>query len=577
MLKDSNSKGKKMKKIIYGESNFRKIKINNDYFYIDKTRFIETLENTNESFLIFLRPRRFGKSLFLSTLQYYYDEKSKDEFKAIFNDTYIGKNSTPLKNSYRILFFEFSGINVDAGVDRIYESFANKIRNSCMSYLKTYNYPIENSYELQNITIPASIIDRFLKIIQEDNIYLLIDEYDQFANAILAHSMDEFLKIVSKGGFVRSFYEVLKGATQTGTIQKMFITGVTPITLDSLSSGFNIVSNISHHKNFNAMAGFTQNEVDYSLRESIFKRCNIERNELLAKVKTWYNGYLFNSKAKNRVYNSTLLNYFISQYDYDDCTMPTKMLDVNVASDYKAIMKLFNIGDSDRNYKILEELIEKNAITGIIKDRYDLNREFTRDDFITLIYSMGFITIKNEIVGGLYEFEIPNYVIKILYFNYFIIELERRNQFRITTSIGEILTQLLLGDINPFKNQLNEVIKTLSNRDHQGFDEKYFQVISLALLSFAEFYFIDSQPEKNRKYPDILLIGRDERVPNNYLFELKWMKNKDNYNAVKRDGIKQVEEYLELDKVKSIPKLRSYLLIGSKDGVEFIKIDLLQN
>ena len=542
-----------------------------NYLYIDKTKYIKTLENLNEKYIIFLRPRRFGKSLFLSTMQYYYDEKSKDEFDGLFGDTYIGKNPTPLKSSLRILFFEFSGINIDTGVDRIYESFANKIRNSCMSYLKTYNYPIENSYELQNITIPASIIDRFFKIIQDDSIYLLIDEYDQFANAILAHSMEEFLQIVSKGGFVRSFYEVLKGATQTGTVQKMFITGVTPITLDSLSSGFNIVSNISNNEYFNEMAGFTQDEVNYSLDESIFKECDIGKDELLEKFKTWYNGYLFNSKARNRVYNSTLLNYFISQYDYKRCEMPTKMLDVNVASDYKAIMKLFNIGDSDRNYKILEELIKKDVVVGEIKDRYDLNREFSRDDFITLIYSMGFITIKKELFGGIYEFEIPNYVIKILYFNYFAVEIQKRNSLDITNSIGQILLDLALGDISPFQNQLNEVIKTLSNRDHQGFDEKYFQVISLAFLSFGEFYFIDSQPEKNRKYPDILLIGRDERVPNNYLFELKWLKGKDNYNAIKRDGTNQVKGYLELDKIKLIPKLRSYLLIGSKDGVEFIK------
>jgi hypothetical protein len=119
----SKKKGQKMKKIIYGESNFRKIKINKDYFYIDKTQYIEKLENINESFLIFLRPRRFGKSLFLSTLQYYYDENSKDEFEAMFSDTYVGKNPTPLKNSFRILFFEFSGINVDGGSEVIYEAF----------------------------------------------------------------------------------------------------------------------------------------------------------------------------------------------------------------------------------------------------------------------------------------------------------------------------------------------------------------------------------------------------------------------------------------------------------------------
>jgi len=321
------------------------------------------------------------------------------------------------------------------------------------------------------------------------------------------------------------------------------------------------------------MVGFTQKETEYSLEQTIFKRCKIEnKKELLQKVKTWYDGYLFDIEADERIYNATLLNYFISNFNYEKCTLHKKMLDVNVASDYKAIMKLFNIGDANRNYKILESLIEDNSIQGVIKDRYDLNREFTRDDFITLIYSMGFITIKDEIIGGLYDFEIPNYVIKMLYFNYFAVEIEKRNHFKLTDSISEILIQLLLGEQEPFQNQLNEVIKTLSNRDHQGFNEKHFHVITLSLLSFAEFYFIDSQPEKNRKIPDIMLIGRDEKVPNNYLFELKWKKDKDSYETIKQEGIEQVQGYLELDKVKAIPKLRSYLLIGSKDGVEFLVV-----
>jgi len=127
-------------------------------------------------------------------------------------------------------------------------------------------------------------------------------------------------------------------------------------------------------------------------------------------------------------------------------------------------------------------------------------------------------------------------------------------------------------NIDPFNQQLNEVIKTLSNRDHYGFREKHFHVITLALLSFASFYFIDSQPELDNKYPDILLIGRDEKIPNNYLFELKWMKEKDSYEAVKKEGIEQIDGYLKLDKVKSISKLRCFLLIGSKDGVEFLEV-----
>ena len=185
---------------------------------------------------------------------------------------------------------------------------------------------------------------------------------------------------------------------------------------------------------------------------------------------------------------------------------------------------------------------------------------------------MGFITIKNEITIGVYEFEIPNYVIKMLYFNYFAIELEKRNSFKLTNSIGKVLTKLLLGDIEPFQSQLNEVIQTLSNRDHYGFDEKHFQSIILAFLSFAEFYFIESQPEKNRKYPDILLVGRDEKVPNNYMFELKWLKTKDNHESVKKEAIRQIEGYLKLDSIKAIAKLRSFALIGSKDGVEFVEV-----
>jgi hypothetical protein len=351
------------------------------------------------------------------------------------------------------------------------------------------------------------------------------------------------------------------------------ITGVTPITRDSLSSGFNIVSNISNEEKFNALAGFTQDETNYSLEQTLFKKCpDIDKEELFYKIKEWYNGYLFNIEANERIYNATLVNYFLSKYDYKRCKMPKKMLDSNVASDYKAIMKLFNIGDSERNYKILEELIENNSITGVIKDRYDLNQEFSEDDFITLIYSMGFITIKKELFGEVLEFQIPNYVIKMLYFNYFAIELKNRNSLSHIINFKTVLINLAQGDSEPFKNQLNEVIKTLSNRDHYGFKEKHFHVITLSLLSFAEFYFIDSQPELDNKYPDILLIGRDEKVPNNYLFELKWAKEKDDYEKLKKEGIEQIEGYLKLDKVKSIPKLRSFLLLGSKDGVEFLKV-----
>ena len=150
--------------------------------------------------------------------------------------------------------------------------------------------------------------------------------------------------------------------------------------------------------------------------------------------------------------------------------------------------------------------------------------------------------------------------------------LKKRNSLSNITNVQNVLLSLARGDRKPFQNQLNEVIKTLSNREHYDFTEKHFQVITLSLLSFAEFYFIDSQPELNNKYPDILLIGRDEKVPKNYLFELKWLKQSDNIDKVKKEGIAQIEGYLKLDKVKAIARLRSFLLLGSKDGVEFLEL-----
>ncbi len=565
-----------MKKIIYGNSNFRKITINSDYLYIDKTGYIEKLETVSDDFVIFLRPRRFGKSLFLSTLQYYYDEKSADEFDAMFGDTYIGQNPTPLKNSFRILFFEFSGIETEGrATDAIKRSFAVNVRVSLQRYLKRYGYGLSLADRMETIDSPDDMLKSFFEIVENDTIYLLIDEYDQFANAILSYSMEDFLDIVGKGGFVRSFYEVIKGATQTGVVQKMFITGVTPITLDSLSSGFNIVKHITYNETFNAMAGFTQEEVNASLEQSIFQVCKeIDKVALEETLKAWYNGYLFNVNATERIYNATLINYFISEYDTKRCEMPIKMLDSNVASDYRAIMKLFSIGDNERNYRILEELIENGFITGIIKDRYDLSHGFSRDDFITLIYSMGLITIDRKDFGEVLEFRIPNYVIKMLYFNYFAVELKTRNGLAISLDSRQPLIDLARGNLEPFKTQLTTTIKTLSNRDHHGFTEKHFQVITLALLSFADFYFIDSQPELNNKYPDILLIGRDEKVPYNYLFELKWKKVKERYETIKKEGIKEVQDYLKLDKVNSIPRLRSFLLIGSKEGVAFVEVEV---
>ena len=565
-----------MKDIVYGNSNFKKIRTQKNYLYIDKTRFIEVLENRSEDFFIFLRPRRFGKSLFLSTLWHYYDERFSNEFESIFKGTYIYDNKTPLQGKFKVLFLSFAGIEVERGLEVTLRGFNNSVKFNLFSYLNHYGYDEKYKKELDKYDEPDALLKKFFEIVENDNIYLLIDEYDHFANALLAYDISDFLRVVGKGGFVRSFYEVLKDKTLSGTIQKMFITGVTPITLDSLSSGFNIVDNISYEKEFNEMAGFTEEEVILSINETIAKKCKIDMPNILLELKKLYNGYLFNLKAKNKIYNSTMLNYFLLKYDTDDCSYPESFLDPNVASDYGIIMRLFSIGNKETNYKILEELIEKGEIKGRLKDRFDLDKGFFEDDFITLIYSMGLITHKNKrLFGEGYKyFEIPNYMMKILYFRYFGVEIEKQTKLSIQNDATKILMELGLGNIEPFKKQLNEVIKILSNRDYAKFNEKHFQSITLALLSFASFYYIQSEKEISNKYPDILVYGRKPYTNDtkNYMFELKWVKNNEDKESKKVEAINQLKKYQNLDEIKEIPNLTSIALIGSKDGVKFVVV-----
>lgn len=292
-----------MKKIPYGISNFKKL-ITEDYLYIDKTGFIEVIEN-DSPYLIMLRPRRFGKSLLLSTLQYYYDELEVEHFDELFGDLVIGRNRTGQENSYKVILFEFSKIETD-NFETLSRDFIKTVHRTLNDFLDKYDF----AGHIDEAPAHNMMVD-FFSIIKETKIYLLIDEYDHFANSILAEDMELFKKVVGKGGFVRNFYETIKAETQTGVVDRLFITGVTPITMDSMTSGFNIGTDISREEKYNIMLGFTREETQGTL-ERIFNQCDIEEQTLLDKVTKWYNGYKFNVLASETIFNPNMLLYFVN-------------------------------------------------------------------------------------------------------------------------------------------------------------------------------------------------------------------------------------------------------------------------
>ncbi|RWX52193.1 PD-(D/E)XK nuclease superfamily protein [Candidatus Electrothrix marina] len=560
-------------KIPYGESDFKKIRTG-DYLYIDKTRYIQKLEEQG-SFNILLRPRRFGKSLFLSTLRYYYDISYKDDFEVLFGGLFAGENPTPLRNSYQVLAFDFSGIATD-DAETIRRNFTSRVENCLLAFLEQYNYGQDAAEEIRTKESPQEKIDSLFRVCSRQKLYLLIDEYDHFANAILGNSLELFTRIVGKGGFVRAFYETIKIATGQGAVDRLFITGVTSITLDSMTSGFNIGKNLSFEKAFNQSMGFTHDETMLAV-QPLADLCEFDAQKITEDIAQWYNGYQFSSRAEEKIFNPDMVLYYIDRFNIEDCCPPEQMLDGNIASDYGKIMQLFSIGDPEANFRILEELIVHGQIMGQHKHKLDpdVNKPFERDDFISLLLYMGFITISGRVLDQL-RYNVPNHVISRLYFQYFKKEIEQRAQINLDSRLlAEAVRQLALhNNIAPLTEEISKVLALFSNRDFMRMDEKHIKAVILTLLYQSEIYFIRSEAEVNNRYPDILLLERSPfEVPNQFLFELKFCKKKDGkkgWEQKKEEGVRQVLEYLELKDVRCLDKLKAYLLLTDGTKIEAV-------
>ncbi|CAK8725243.1 Putative AAA-ATPase [Candidatus Electrothrix laxa] len=562
-------------KLPYGESNFEKI-ITQDFLYIDKTEYIAALEE-NGSYNILLRPRRFGKSLFISSLWYYYDINFKEEFDALFGHLAVGENPTPLHNSYQVLSFDFSGI-ATGNVAIVLRNFTGRVETCLLDFLERYDYGPEAAAEIRAKESPQEKVDCLFRLCREKKIYLLIDEYDHFANAVLGESLEMFTEIIGKGGVVRAFYETIKIAAGRGTVDRLFITGVTSITLDSMTSGFNIGKNLSFDKEFNQAMGFTRQETE-ELTRPLVDACGLDAPEVMRILGNWYNGYLFSSRAVEKVFNPDMVLYFIDRFDTAECRWPEQMLDDNIASDYGKIMRLFGIGDRESNFQTLEELIVNGEIIGRHKGKLDLdmNKPFERNDFISLLLYMGFITLSGTVLSQ-YRYKVPNYVIQKLYYDYFRAEIERRSRITVSSlAVENAVAELALhNNIKPLIEEIGRVLALFSNRDFMRMDEKHIKAVILTLLYQSEVYFIQSEAEVNNRYPDILLLERNPiEVRYQFLFELKYSKKKEGKRGMEEkraEGIEQVRAYRQLAEIKKMPKLKSYLLLTDGSAIEAVEV-----
>ncbi len=283
-------------KLPYGASNFEQIRTDG-YYYIDKTGYIEVLEKQPVSHVVILRSRRFGKTLFCNMLGWYYDRLHDERFDELFNGTYIHKHPTPKRNSYLVLTFDFSGINTQTP-ENANEGFATEVRQCVRLFTGRYRKYITPGERKQILESPKpnDILSALFRVIEEKElgkcVYVIIDEYDHFANNLLSQGKEMFKDLVKTDGYVRPFYEALKKGTET-VVDRIFITGVMPVLLDSLTSGFNIAMNLSTDVRFNEMMGFTDEEITPILA-ALYPTEVEERRQIL---RSFYDGYCFSLLA----------------------------------------------------------------------------------------------------------------------------------------------------------------------------------------------------------------------------------------------------------------------------------------
>jgi hypothetical protein len=563
-----------MVKLPYGISNFESL-VSKGAFYVDRTTYIKQLENLSEVYLFFLRPRRFGKSLWISILQHYYGVEYKDKFKTLFGKYYIGKNPTSLANSYLMLKFDFSGIDTNSQ-ENTYAVFFSKVKKGIEQFLKVYTeyFPEKIKKDILSQTAPEIMLDSLFTHSQGTDIpkiYIIIDEYDHFTNELISFRLHEFKAIVGAEGFVRSFYERIKTATGDGVVDRFFATGVAPITLDSMTSGFNIGSNISRSPAFNEMMGFTEYEVKEIL--TISGVGDDELKEMMEEIQRWYNGYLFHHRGKKRLYNSDMVLYFAKEYQQNQ-RYPENLLDTNISSDYGKIGKLFRIGSEESSrWSTLQDLLDGKTVSAKLTEQFSFDRRFDKDDFLSLLFYMGLITIKDSDLSEL-NLQIPNEVIRELYYQYFLEQLNLQNNLELSNPDvrNTILELAKHNNPQPLIKLLENTLGQLSNRDWPGFDEKHLKAILIAYLHTVGIYHIKSEPELDQKYPDLLIRRRPPYAPpHQFMIELKFLHKKDinKTETVANQGRNQLKTYLQSEEIQDLDNLHAWLwvFVGTKAAV----------
>lgn len=582
-----------VKQVPYGVADFATV-IEQNLYYVDKTMFIPELEKQPRN-LFFIRPRRFGKSIFLSMLYSYYDCTQSHKFQSLFGNLWIGQHPTPLQGKYQVLFLDFSQItgNIDKLETKFNSYLSINLDAFVRQYSEYYQAEMEEILAQEDFEEKMELIFKAAKAHQY-HLYLIIDEYDNFTNVILNERGENvYHAITHADGFYRDVFKKFKG-----NFERIFMMGVSPVTLDDVTSGFNIGWNISIKPEFDEMLGFSTTDVVemftyYKEHGSIPVDSDIDA--IVNDMKPWYDNYCFAEEAlkkKTRMFNCDMVLYYLRNYMDNGCS-PRQMIDPNTRTDYGKMKKLLQFDKLDGERKgIIRKIAEEEQIVTQLYESFSAYQIPKAEIFPSLLFYYGMLTIKGT-RGSKLILGIPNNNVRKQYYGY----LEEEYQAKAYVDVNQLTDYYYdMAYDGKWEEGLrfmaDAYAKVSSVRD--GIEaERNLQGFFMAYLNLNDYYITAPELELNHGYCDFFLLPdlTHYASQHSYILELKVLSKKDFSAIVEgeftedgkpmtkaekqwREAVEQIHRYAEAPRVEALRQgTKLHLIIMQFEGWELKRME----
>ena len=576
-----------VKEVPYGVSDFVTI-VEQNIYYVDKTMYIPELEKQARN-LFFIRPRRFGKSLFLGMLHAYYDCRTKDRFEQWFGPLWIGKHRTPTQGRYQVLHLDFS--QVGGSIEKLEENFDKYCRVKLDSFVDIYREYYSSEF-VQKVETADTAVDK-LNLINDESkkhgypLYLIIDEYDNFTNTVLnEQGEDVYWAITHAEGFYRDIFKKFKGS-----FERIFITGVSPVTLDDVTSGFNIGWHISTKEEFNQMLGFSTEDVRDIFtyyKEAGQIPANSDVEGIISEMKPWYDNYCFSKKAlftQSRVFNCDMVFYYLRNY-IGTGDGPDEMIDPNTKTDYNKMKRLLQLDKLDGDRKgVIRTIAEEGEITCNLLETFPAHKITDPEVFPSLLFYYGMLTIKRT-MGSLLVLGIPNNNVRKQYYGFLLDEYQEINHVNLNDWSVLFTYMAFDGKWQDALGHMAEAYAKVSSVRDGIEAERNLQGFFMAYLNLNAYYYTAPELELNHGYCDFFLLPDLTRYPSrhSYILELKLVPKKDKGEKAAsyaervekqwQDAVVQIDGYARAPRVEALRQgTQLHRIIMQFDGWKLLRME----